>query len=188
MTTAEAGPSTTRGRLPRLGGSERRVSCLSAGVMVTCMHSNEERPSNTGSPVAWSSVKANRQPARNRPSVVGWRRGPYDLGSRVMPMEERGLSSRQRKRQQRAGDWETQSLQKAFRSYRRRYMRKRRQIRPSAFTRCTTSSIDRTYWRTPTSAAVPSKGERVWTGKRSSRWRVTGGSGGLGGWRTHSER
>ncbi len=37
-------------------------------------------------------------------------------------------------------------------------MRKRRQIRPSAFTRCTTSSIDRTYWRTPTPAAVPSKG------------------------------
>jgi len=37
----------------------------------------------------------NRKPVRDRPGALGWRRGSYDLGSRVMPVEERDLSSRQ---------------------------------------------------------------------------------------------
>src|SRR6516162_3578791 len=36
----------------------------------------------------------NRTPVRDRPGALGWRRGPYYRGSRVMPAEGRGLSSR----------------------------------------------------------------------------------------------
>src|SRR6516164_9710051 len=37
----------------------------------------------------------NRTPARDRPGTLGWRRGSLYRGSRVMPVEGRGLSSRQ---------------------------------------------------------------------------------------------
>src|ERR1700738_3612247 len=37
----------------------------------------------------------NRTPARDRPGALGWRRGSQYRGSRVMPVEGRGLSSRQ---------------------------------------------------------------------------------------------
>src|ERR1700736_6166168 len=37
----------------------------------------------------------NRTPARDRPGALGWRRGSEYRGSRVMPVEGRGLSSRQ---------------------------------------------------------------------------------------------
>src|ERR1700732_5208839 len=37
----------------------------------------------------------NRTPARDRLGALGWRRGSQYRGSRVMPVEGRGLSSRQ---------------------------------------------------------------------------------------------
>jgi hypothetical protein len=37
----------------------------------------------------------NRMPARDRLGALGWRRGSVYRGSRVMPVEGRGLSSRQ---------------------------------------------------------------------------------------------
>src|SRR5882757_6806238 len=37
----------------------------------------------------------NRTPVRDRPGALGWRRGPQYRRSRVMPVEGRGLSSRQ---------------------------------------------------------------------------------------------
>ena len=37
----------------------------------------------------------NRTPARDRPDALGWRRGSQYRGSRVTPVEGRGLSSRQ---------------------------------------------------------------------------------------------
>src|SRR6516162_10738732 len=36
----------------------------------------------------------NRTPVRDRPGALGWRRGSYYRGSRVMPGEGRGLGSR----------------------------------------------------------------------------------------------
>src|SRR6516165_3332890 len=36
----------------------------------------------------------NRTPVRDRPGALGWRRGSQYRGSRVMPAEGRGLSSR----------------------------------------------------------------------------------------------
>src|SRR6516164_3334491 len=36
----------------------------------------------------------NRMPVRDRPGALGWQRGSYYQGSRVMPGEGRGLGSR----------------------------------------------------------------------------------------------
>src|SRR5262249_9743448 len=47
----------------------------------------------TGGPKAWSGM-INRTPARDRPGALGWRRGSQYRGSRVTPVEGRGLSSR----------------------------------------------------------------------------------------------
>ncbi len=44
--------------------------------------------------MAWPGT-ANRMPVRDRPGAPGWRRGPLYRRSRVMPVEGRGLSSRQ---------------------------------------------------------------------------------------------
>ena len=49
---------------------------------------------NTGSPIAWSVVTTNLRPVTVREGVMGWRRGPYYLRSRVMLVEGRGLGSR----------------------------------------------------------------------------------------------
>src|SRR6266478_3864843 len=57
-------------------------------------HVHKESAGNTGSPAAWSGM-INRTPARDRPGALGWRRGSQYRGSRVMPVEGRGLSSRQ---------------------------------------------------------------------------------------------
>ena len=46
-----------------------------------------------GKPRAWSSAKTNRKPVTDRPGALGWRRGSYYRGSRVMPVEGRNLSS-----------------------------------------------------------------------------------------------
>ena len=44
--------------------------------------------------MAWCRI-TNRTPVRDRPGALGWRRGPYYRRSRVMPVEGRGLGSRQ---------------------------------------------------------------------------------------------
>ena len=51
-------------------------------------------PTQHGKPRRWGRVTPNRQPARARSGRSRWRRGPYERGSRVMPAEQRGLSSR----------------------------------------------------------------------------------------------
>ena len=48
---------------------------------------------NTGNP-AGGVARANRQPERVRPGRSGWRRGPLYRGSRVTPVEGRGLGWR----------------------------------------------------------------------------------------------
>jgi hypothetical protein len=69
---------------------ERTSSIEPAGVMATaCTH---RRPEATREAPAEIAVGINWQLARDRPGRMGWRRGSYDRGSRVMPVEERGLS------------------------------------------------------------------------------------------------
>src|SRR5262249_48797984 len=63
-----------------------------AGVVArACRHRENRR--NTGDPRRWER-EPNRTPARDRPGRRGGRRGPDYRGSRVMPAEGRGLSSR----------------------------------------------------------------------------------------------
>src|SRR5215470_13421542 len=81
-----------RGRLIRLGWNER--SLLPAATPgYWRQHVHKESARNTGNPKAWSAM-TNRTPARDRPGALGWRRGSQYRGSRVMPGEGRGLSSR----------------------------------------------------------------------------------------------
>ena len=69
MTDAEADPSNYRGRLPLLGKRAKEALSSSAGVMATaCMQ--EEDSSNTGSPMAWSSVRPTGR--RRRPGWARW--------------------------------------------------------------------------------------------------------------------
>ena len=82
-----------RGRLIGLGNEQSSAPSHCAGVVATAC-TQEGNASNTGSPIAWSVVATNLRPVTVREGVMGWRRGPYDLRSRVMPVEERGLSSR----------------------------------------------------------------------------------------------
>jgi hypothetical protein len=65
----------------------------SAGVVATaCVQ--EEDWCNTGNPITRSDTTIDRTPARDRPGMTGWRRGPQYRRSRVTPMEGRDLSSR----------------------------------------------------------------------------------------------
>jgi len=69
---------------------ERIRSIGPAGVLATaCAH---RRPDATREAPAVIAVWINRQLARDRPGRMGWRRGPYYRGSRVMLVEGRGLS------------------------------------------------------------------------------------------------
>src|SRR5882672_11327791 len=82
-----------RGRLIRPGEMSEEYAQLlhrgSGGSMYTRKaHATREAPD------AWSGM-INRTPARDRPGALGWRRGSQYRGSRVMPVEGRGLSSRQ---------------------------------------------------------------------------------------------
>jgi hypothetical protein len=61
-----------------------------AGVMA--MACRQRRPDATREAPAVIVVGINWQLARDRPGRVGWRRGLYYRGSRVMPVEGRGLS------------------------------------------------------------------------------------------------
>ena len=63
-------------------------------------------PMQHGKPRRWGRGTPNRQPARARSGRPRWRRGPYERGSRVMPAEQRGLSSRSTSPGAREpGDW-----------------------------------------------------------------------------------
>jgi hypothetical protein len=90
---ANADPVEIRGRLAGRGKRAkkaprpyRRGSGEDMRATETC--------GNAGNPTRWEDKAPNRQPARDRLGCAGWRRGPYERGSRVMPVEQRGLSSR----------------------------------------------------------------------------------------------
>ena len=89
---AEADPPGLRGRLQAVGKRATRAPTGSAGVMAAA-RVEEGDGRNTGSP-AGGVARANRQPARARSDRAGWRRGPQYRGSRVTPVEGRGLGSR----------------------------------------------------------------------------------------------
>jgi hypothetical protein len=91
---ANADPASTRGRLASCGKRAKEALHEFAGALVTaCSH--KETCGNTGSPIGRSGAgRANWRSARRRPGRMGWRRGPYDRRSRVMPVEGRGLGSR----------------------------------------------------------------------------------------------
>jgi hypothetical protein len=69
---------------------ERIRSIGPAGVLATACA--QRRPDATREAPAVIAVWINRQLARDRPGRMGWRRGPYYRGSRVMLVEGRGLS------------------------------------------------------------------------------------------------
>jgi hypothetical protein len=69
---------------------ERISSIKPAGVMATACR--QKGPAATREAPAVIAVAINWQLARVRLGRLGWRRGPYEQGSRVMPVEQRGLS------------------------------------------------------------------------------------------------
>jgi len=87
---AGADLTVTRGRPLAMEIDERISSIEPAGVMaMACTH---RRPEATREAPAVIVVSINWQLARDRLGRMGWRRGSYDRGSRVMPVEGRGLS------------------------------------------------------------------------------------------------
>ena len=58
---------------------------------------------NTGNPPRREVKAPDQQPARARLGCGGGRRGPYERGSRVTPVEQRGLSSRTATKEGKAG-------------------------------------------------------------------------------------
>ena len=90
----DADPVPTWGRLILCRKRAKRALNRSTGVVMTaCVH--QEIRSNTGSPNRRGARLPNQASARSRLGRMGWRIGPYDLEKRVMPLEERGLSSRE---------------------------------------------------------------------------------------------
>src|ERR1700740_569627 len=90
------------------------------------------------------------------------------------------------RRREGPGDWATYQLRKAFRNCRRRCTRKRRQNPATASTPSTTRSAARTFWRTPTPSAAPTRARRVWTARTSRTSRRMGWNGGWANWRLRS--
>ena len=89
----DADPARTWGRLPSNKKRAKQALFESTGALVTACW-QEEFCSNTGNPAGCLRSPSNLSPARAGQGSVGCRRGPYDRGSRVMPVEERGLGSR----------------------------------------------------------------------------------------------
>ena len=90
---ANADPVEIRGRLPGRGKRAKRAprpyrrgSGEDMRAMETC--------GNTGNPTRREVKAPGQQPARARLGCGGWRRGPYERRSRVMPVEQRDLGSR----------------------------------------------------------------------------------------------
>jgi hypothetical protein len=69
---------------------ERTSFIEPAGVMA--MACTQRRPDATRETPAVIAVGINGQLARDRPGRMGWRRGSQYQGSRVTPVEGRGLS------------------------------------------------------------------------------------------------
>src|SRR5436305_15092937 len=86
------------------------------------------------------------------------------------------------------GDWATYQLRTVFRNCRRRCTRKRRLNPATASTPSTTRSAAKTFWRTPTPSAAPTRVRRAWTVRTSRRSRRMGSSDGWGNWRLRSGR
>ena len=90
---ANADPIEIRGRLTGRGKRAksaprpyRRGSGEDMCATETC--------GNTGNPTRREVKAPSQQPARDRLGREGWRRGPQERRNRVVPVEQRGLSSR----------------------------------------------------------------------------------------------
>ncbi len=90
---ANADPVETRGRLAGRGKRAKRALRPDRRGMGEDMHA-AETCGNTGNPTRRELKAPNQQPARDRLGREGWRRGSYERRSRVMPVEQRSLSSR----------------------------------------------------------------------------------------------
>ena len=90
----DADPALTWGRLALGRKRAKRALLRSTGALVTACR-QEEFGGNTGSPKRSGSKISNQSSARNGLGRMGWRRGPYDRGSGVTPVEERDLGSRE---------------------------------------------------------------------------------------------
>jgi hypothetical protein len=86
-------PAQTWGRLPSDNQRARRALFESTGVLVTACW-QQEFCGNTGDPAGCLGGPGNLSPARAGQGQAGCRRGPYNRGSRVTPVEGRGLGSR----------------------------------------------------------------------------------------------
>jgi hypothetical protein len=90
---ANADPVETRGRLAgRRKRAKKALRPYRRGIGED-MHATETC-GNRGNPTWWEVNAPNWQPARDRLGCEGWRRGSRERGSRVMPVEQRSLSSR----------------------------------------------------------------------------------------------
>jgi hypothetical protein len=89
----DADPAQTWGRLPSDHQRARYAGSESTGALVRACW-QQEFCRNTGDPAECSGGRSNLPPARAGQGCVGCRRGPYDPGNRVMPVEERGLGFR----------------------------------------------------------------------------------------------
>src|ERR1039458_9786609 len=89
-TVAGADLTFSQGRPQSMERDERTSSMEPAGVMA--MACTQRRPDATREPPAVIAVRINWQLARDRPGRMGWRRGSKYRGSRVTPVEGRGLS------------------------------------------------------------------------------------------------
>src|SRR6516165_3343256 len=100
----------------------------------------------------------NRTPVRDRPGALGWRRGPQYRGSRVMPVEGRGLGSRQT--QEVVRDLEIgQPINSEECSETADGVTRESEGRSGhiASMPCTTSSAATTFWRMPMPSAAPTR-------------------------------
>jgi hypothetical protein len=86
---ADADPVLTWGRLASDSMRAKQTLFEFAGALVTACW-QQETCGNTGSP----TTQDHQGFARTGLGGMGWRRGPYYRGNRVMPVEGRGLGSR----------------------------------------------------------------------------------------------
>ena len=90
---ANADPIETRGRLTgRRKRTKRALRPYRRGIGEDMRAT--ETCGNTGNPTRREVKAPNQKPARDRLGCEGWRRGSYERRSRVMPVEQRSLSSR----------------------------------------------------------------------------------------------
>ena len=89
---ANVDPVEIRGRLAGRGKRAKGAPCPYRRGSGEDMRATETC-GNTGNPPRREVKAPNQKPARDRLGCGGWRRGPYERGSRVTPVEQRGLSS-----------------------------------------------------------------------------------------------